>query len=494
MVRRQLGRINAGDKKEKFLTDARKLKLAYFSPLNPVQSGISDYSEDLLPWLARYADLDLYVDNYQPSNKALVEQFGIYPAKSFSKQAGRYDTYLYHMGNSAAHAYIYQALKATAGQGILVLHDYVLHHFLIGEFLNKGKALDYIKLMGRIYGAEGERIAREVIKGKFSEALFWYPLCDEAIEAARAVLVHSHYAAKLINQSHPAKKVEVARMGVPLPEVATRAEARQRLGLASDEFILVSLGHLNPYKRLDSALWAFRAFSRDFPKARYILVGSPSPNYDVRAMIRALNLENKVQVVGYATGEAYRDYLAAADVCLNLRYPTAGETSASLLRIMGAGRPVMVSRTGSFEELPDEVCVKIDVDDAEEELLLEYLRLLANRSELREQLGLNARRYVAEEHRPADAAHDYYLFLCEVLGRPPLIEPDNSGLSIGETITLPTESEVLTPDVVASEKPLDYGLLGDVAQAIAELGISDDDPLLEEVAQALSLLNGPAKR
>ena len=90
-----------------------RLKLAYFSPVNPVQSGISDYSEELLPYLARYADIDLYVDDYTPTNQEITRQFEVYPAGKFSRQAGRYDTYLFHMGNSAAHSYIYRALQAS---------------------------------------------------------------------------------------------------------------------------------------------------------------------------------------------------------------------------------------------------------------------------------------------------------------------------------------------------------------------------------------------
>ena len=475
----------------------KKLRLAYFSPLNPVQSGISDYSEDLLPWLAHYAEIDLYLDNYQPTSPKIAQQFAVYPASRFKRQIGRYDTFLFHMGNSAAHAYIYRGLQETSGQGVLVLHDYVLHHFLIGEYLNRGKALEYIRLMSRTYGAAGEATAREVIKGKLPQALFDYPLCNTAIEAARAVLVHSHYAQNLIKQSHPTKAVGLARMGVPLPEIGTKAAARARLGLAEDEFILVSIGHLNPYKRLDSALWAFRAFSRDFPNSRYILVGSPSPNYNVRAMIQALGLEAKVQVTGYADDTAYLDYLAAGDVYLNLRYPTAGETSASLLRIMGAGQPVLVSRTGAFEELPDQVCIKVDIGEAEEELLLEYLRLLATRPALRQQLGQNARQFVADLHRPAEAAHDYYLFLAEVLGRAPEIELEAPVIKSSIELDLSTRGQQVTPpsNILSSAKTHRLAtpphiLRDEIAQAIAELGLSDDDPVLEEIAQALKFAEG----
>ncbi len=488
-----------------------RLKLAYFSPLNPVQSGISDYSEDLLPYLAHYAQIDLYVDGYSPTNPAIRQNFEVYPAQKFARQAASYDLTLFHMGNSAAHAYIYRALEAHSGQGVLVLHDFVLHHFLIGEYLNHGKAAQYVRLMSRRYGAQGEKIAREVIKGKLAEELFKYPLNESAIEAGKAVLVHSQYAKNLIEQAYPAKSVGVARMGVPLPALIPKDAARARLGLHLDEYIVVSLGHLNPYKRLDSALWAYRAFSREFPASRFILVGSESPNYNVRAMIEALGLNGQVTLTGYTSGEQAADYLAAADVCINLRYPTAGETSASLLRIMGAGRPVLVSRTGAFEELPDDACIKVDVDEAEEELLLEYLRMLAYRPELAQTIGRNARRHVAQAARLSDAAHDYYRFLCQVLGRPATIparsDPDQATALVLDETTIEyveafgdenRKSEIGNRKSGEEGRKAEGGLreaededesfslddasaLSELAQAAADIGLEEDDPALTEI-------------
>lgn len=465
-----------------------RLKLAYFSPLNPIQSGISDYSEELLPALARYADLDLYLDNYTPATQEIAARFNIYPASKFARQSGRYDNYLFHMGNSAAHAYIYKTLLNTHGKGILVLHDFVLHHFMIGQYLNHGQAAEYIRQMGRFYGPEGEAIAREVIKGKFAESLFKYPFNEAAIEAAQAVLVHSRYAQSRIHEKYPAKPVGIARMGVPLPPLVTRESARVRLGLPQDEFILVSLGHLNPYKRLDSAFWAYRAFRREYPRSRFVLVGSPSTNYDVKSMISALGLTNSVHLTGYASMAELQDYTAAADCCVNLRYPTAGETSASLLRIMGAGRPVMVSRTGAFEELPDDCVIKVNVDDTEEELLLEYLRLLARDPDLAGEIGRNARRYVETHARLGDAAYDYYKFICQVLGKEPDLPyvPDPA----------PPVSKVIEPEPVKHPSTLGHAgaFLEDkeelspgwdeIAQAAAEIGLEETDPALEKIARA----------
>lgn len=460
-----------------------KLKLAFFSPFNPIQSGISDYSEDLLSSLSHYAALDLFLDSYKPSNPIVAQN---YTWQNYNKfDASRYDAFLLHMGNSAAHSYIYQFLQSHQHdpKAVLVLHDFVLHHFLIGHYLNKGKANDYIKLMQTQHGPEGERVACEVIKGRLPDALFQYPLSNPAIEAAGTVIVHSHYAANLIKQQFPEKKIGIVRMGVPLPPLVDRDTARQKLNLPLDQFIVTSLGHLNPYKRLDSALWAFKKFCREFPNARYLLVGSLSPNYDVKAMVRALGLENNVQIVGFVENADERDlYVAASDVCVNLRYPTAGETSASLLRIMGAGRPVLVSRTGTFSELPDDVCIKVDIDEAEEELLLEYLRLLCRDENIRLQIGDNARNYVVKNARLEDAAYDYYKFLCQVLNRPLEIEPPNppvieSGSRVSRIHRLQVP-QVLTEPAVNS-------LIAEVGQAAAEIGFDESDPILQEIAEAL---------
>src|SRR5207248_6545821 len=118
-------------------------------------------------------------------------------------------------------------------------------------------------------------------------------------------------------------------------------------------------------------------------------------NYDPALQIDMLDLSDRVKITSYVPQAELPYYLAASDVCINLRHPTAGETSASLLRIMGAGVPVLVSRTGSFEELPDDAVGKIDIDDTEEDLLLEDLLLLAHRPDLRAVMSANARRYVA---------------------------------------------------------------------------------------------------
>ena len=100
-----------------------------------------------------------------------------------------------------------------------------------------------------------------------------------------------------------------------------------------------------------------------------------------------------VRVISFAPIEDFVGYMAATDIVLNLRYPTVGESSGSLLRALGLGRAVIVSDVGGFREFPDEVCLKAPVDATEEDVLFEYLNLI-----------------------PSDECSEYFLrFYCMIL-------------------------------------------------------------------------------
>ena len=152
-----------------------------------------------------------------------------------------------------------------------------------------------------------------------------------------------------------------------------------------------AFGEIHPYKRVLPALAAFAQYHTRNANSLLILIGRTSPLFDVTDAARQLRVPEAVRIVGYAPRADYEAYIAAADVCLNLRYPTAGETSASLLRLLGAGKVTFVTRAGTSAELPDEVCVKIEPDAYEESLLFAYLSYFAQHRERTRGTGSNAR-------------------------------------------------------------------------------------------------------
>ncbi|MFL5735203.1 MAG: glycosyltransferase family 4 protein, partial [Chloroflexia bacterium] len=336
--------------------------------------------------------------------------------------------------------------------------------------------------------------------GQFPESLFNYPLSDEVINRARGIIVHSQYMAGLVRGVRPDVPLSVVPMGVPLPPYIPKEEARARLGIDPDLFLMTSVGHLNPYKRVPATLRAFKALLMEVPNSCYLLVGSRSTNYDPTRQIEMLGLTGKVRTTGYASPQDFAYYLAASDVCLNLRYPTAGETSASLLRIMGAGVPVLVSRTGSFEELPDGAVGKVDVGDIEEDLLLEYLLLLARRSDLRTAMSQAARQYVAEHHTLEGAARGYLAAIegagvggrgyerqrGAVGGREIEIKGSVKAIEYRAPSTEHRAPSSEQPQIQDPKSKIQSGSdpLSLVAQAAAELGIGEEDEaVLEHLAR-----------
>jgi glycosyltransferase involved in cell wall biosynthesis len=332
-----------------------------------------------------------------------------------------------------------------------------------------------------------------MLHGRFTQAAFDLPFCEPVLDAAEGIIAHSRYVLDRVAVLRPSLPAAHVPMGVPLAPLIPRDLARARLGLPPDAPILASFGHINPWKRLEAILRALGALRAGYPDLRYLLVGSVSPNYDLRAVVARAGLEDAVTITGYVDRAAFGDYVAAADVCLNLRHPTAGETSASLLRLLGAGRPTLVTASGSFAELPPGVAAQVDADASEGELIAGYCRLLLGRPELALALGASARAYVAREHTLEGAAAGYMRFLAARYGwgeaqkirSAPLWEPSAERRK-------PTAAQpAMHKPRQVSPRSILYAQSPPVAEALAELGATEDDlPLLEGAARAMGELLG----
>ncbi|GAB4442688.1 MAG: glycosyltransferase family 4 protein [Chloroflexi bacterium OHK40] len=479
-------------------------RIAYCSPVNPASTGISDYSEELLPYLGQYAAITLFVeDGLRPSNPRLAEHLEVLPLRRLERELRRrrYDGIVYHLGNSPAHAGIWRAAQRLPG--VVVLHDFVLHHFMLWYAANVEHDIQrYVRAMGERYGEAGAHMAQLMIRSRFTDAAFDFPCCEPALEAARGLITHSRYVQARAATIRPELPSAVVPMGVPLPPLIDRATARAGLGLPPEAPVLASFGHINAWKRVESTLRALATLRAEGHDARYILVGSVSPNYDLRGLIARTRLGDAVTVTGYAPREQFEAYVAAADLCVNLRYPTGGETSASLLRLLGAGRPTLVSAVGSFAELPPGVAAQVDPGPAEGEQILAYCQLLLGRPELAAALGARARAYVAAEHSLERAALGYARFLARLYGWPALARYHEQPLwtleerahrgegrpgaaaAGGVNASAPGERRAAS-QVLAPAEPL----IGGAARAAAELGLTEDDtPLLVAVARRIGEL------
>jgi len=371
------------------------MRVAFFSPLPPARSGIADYSEALIESLRPLVDLEVFSSPGQPYD------------------AARFDIALYQVGNNGYHDFVYQTALRHAG--VVVMHESNLHHLIASLTIRRDDWDAYVNECEYNGGAAAREFAERVRKLEVGPDYEGLPLTRRLLEQARGVVVHSRFMEGEMRAAGYRGPVAVIPHGAWIPE-GDRNAWRYKLGL--DEFtpLIGIFGYLKPYKRIAESLRAFRRLVRLAPNARMILVGEPHPDFPIEPMIRTMGLSANVRVLGFAPMEDFVGYLAACDIVLNLRYPTVGESSGTLLRSLGLGKAVMVSEVGSFQEFPEDVCLKVPVGAGEEDLIFEYLNLLVSRPEVAGALGARARDYVARECNWATVARQYAAFLEAVAG------------------------------------------------------------------------------
>ncbi len=369
------------------------MRVAFFTPLPPSRSGIADYSQALLQPLGRLVELGVFAD----------------AAHEFHPED--FDLALYQIGNNPHHDFVYDA--ALRHPGVVVMHESNLHHLMADITIRRGDWDRYLREAEYNGGAAAVARAQRVMAGEIGPDYDGLAMTRRLLESARGLIVHSEFMRCQMRAAGFAGPIARIPHGAWIPEV-DRQMYRERLGLAEDTPLIGIFGYLKPYKRIAECLRAFVRLVRVEPRAKMILAGEKHPDFPVEELIRTLGLSPDVRVLGFTPIEDFAGFIAASDIVLNLRYPTLGETSGSLLRALGLGRAVLVSEVGAFAELPDELCLKVPVGAGEEDLIFEYLNLLVSRRDLAQSLGERARAYVERECNWDVVSERYASFLYAV--------------------------------------------------------------------------------
>ncbi|TML15382.1 MAG: glycosyltransferase family 4 protein [Actinobacteria bacterium] len=401
------------------------MKVAYYSPLPPERSGIADYAALLLPALGRLVDVEV------------VRRGRTRPVAA--------DVALYHVGNDPeAHGWIVEALRRRPG--VVVLHDFVLHHLVAGLTIGHKDGPGYLAAMERDAGVAGRLLAHGVLDGRV--APIWetrpdeFPLAGEVLSHATGLIAHSRYVEQRARESgYHGPLWRIPHPAWPVADVAAaELEGRPLFGC---------FGHLNASKRIPQLLEAFALVRERHPNARLLLVGPASPRFDAGRLIG-----EGVERIDYVGEDRLWSLMAACDACIALRAPTMGETSGSVIRALSLGRPLVVSDLGWFSELPAEVALKVPVDEDEVPSLATALELLASSEATQLAMSDAARAYAGDELDLGRVAERYVTALEEAAG----------GSAVADTV------------------------VAEVAQAAAEIGIEPGTPFATELAGHLDEL------
>lgn len=324
---------------------------------------------------------------------------------------------------------------------------------------HKGLKEKYIEEMYYNHGEEGRRFAIEYINGNNpapwdGDNAIKFPMNKRLIESSKGIIVHSIFArqnVKKIKRDIPVKVINMHCNYICKSEQEEKLESRKRLSINADVFVLASFGFINSTRRIDKVLSALKKITEvSDRKFKYILVGEQNQvDYPLDQVICDLGLEGMVDLVGFTEMDKYIDFMKASDVCINLRYPVYGETSANLHRMLGMGKVVLVTDIGSFSEYPDEVVLKVNLND-EEEHIFNILSTLMRNDNLRTSISNNALDFANSYCRLENSAKGYVDFINSI----------NNSYYKAE------------------------GIIEDIAQCLVEIGIDEDnDKFIESICE-----------
>lgn len=387
-----------------------KPSLLYASPFPPLKSGISDYSSVLVRALAEWFDVTLYIDDYDISEDSVA----VFPVLRHSRDTVDFDSFayrLYNMGNNAEyHSYIYEA--ALQHPGVVILHDFVLAHFIFGYYKNRQHR--WYSTLYKKFGIRSFADVRMAVRHRCVDIRFMasHPFNDELLRSGNRFMVHSEYTRQKILDTGYVQEDDVKHIGfIQQIEEGTSVISREMLlekfKIPAQAILVCAFGYVQSTKMNLETIQAVKELQADGKKnICYVLVGEGS--YADNEL-----LDSVVIKTGYTTLDEFNSFVEYADIVVNLRHPTMGETSASLIRAMQLGKPCIINNGGWFSEIPENCVRKIGLDEVVCNVKQAILDLAEDEDECR-RIGRNAKAYVEKYYGKEAVVREISDFLTNV--------------------------------------------------------------------------------
>ncbi len=359
----------------------------FFSPMPPARSGVADYSAALLREMRRLGSVQLH-------DTAA-------------------DVRLYHLGNNQMHRAIYD--RALAEPGVVVLHDAVLQHFFLGSLDESAYIDEFTYNYGRWTEQLAARLWQHRARSGADPLYFRYPMLRRIAERSRAVIVHNRAAARAAREHAPNARVHIIPhlyLDGPQPAEYDIIRFRAQLGGAPSTCIFGVFGHLRESKRLFTVMRAFDSLQRAGLRCLLLIAGEFASSDLARAALPLLDRPGILRS-GYTPDSDFAVHAHAVDACVNLRYPASGETSGMSIRMMGIGKPVLVTEGAETADIPATALLRVDSGPAELDSLATFMTWMARFPDDARAIGDRARRHIAEHHNPAQIAAKYWSVLAE---------------------------------------------------------------------------------
>ncbi|EKQ50534.1 MULTISPECIES: glycosyltransferase family 4 protein [unclassified Clostridium] len=372
-----------------------KPRLLYASPLLPKKSGISDYSEILIYGLKKYFSITILIDNYTLKNKELYKDFDI---KIYEKDKIDYNEYqhiIYNIGNNPDfHMYMYDLILKYSGY--VILHDYSLFYLTSGYYQQNDQ------LFSKIYELEGSKgihiVKKQLKQGGFKNILECKTIADkiflnkEILDRAKGIIVHSNYTKEMLENRGYNNVLKINMVNMSNDNILDQSNdyLKKKYNISDEDFVIGSFGNIAPTKQNHIICEAVKHYNEVNDKKIYYIMSGDGDYVDSY-------LDKFIIKTGFIDIAKYNSILKRVNVVFNLRYPSMGETSISLIHAMGMKKACVITNDAWFKEIPDSCALKIEADEDYKELAKLLAKLVSDNKYI-EEIKEKAYEYIGKEY------------------------------------------------------------------------------------------------
>lgn len=271
--------------------------------------------------------------------------------------------------------------------GIVCLHDFVVAHLFAGWAETRRREADEV-----LHSWYGEAVARSFYAARdhrefIDTASRDHPMTEWISAMAHGVISHSHWGMPRVLRASawPARVVSLPYNAPAARRAAERANGKNRVRI-------LTVGHVNPNKRIESVIRAIGESSDLRERVEYRLCGRIDPRYALELARAARAVGLRLQISGEIDDLGLQSAMNEADIVCCLRWPSLESASATAIEGMLYGKAMVVTDTGFYSELPDDCVCKISIGDEVGALRLVLERLVADTS-ARHGLAVRAQRW-----------------------------------------------------------------------------------------------------
>jgi glycosyltransferase involved in cell wall biosynthesis len=246
-------------------------------------------------------------------------------------------------------------------------------------------------------------------------------MCEDLVRTSRLTVVHGDLLARWLRAQLPDARIDSVVHWLPVPDPSEELVAAWRvdLGVESGRPLVATFGHIASEHRIELILEALADIADD---QDFVFVAVGAADSELAQLPAARRLGQRARWTGHLSDLDFGAVMCAADIAINLRYPTARASSGTQQQLLQLGTPTVIHDLVHLRGIPDGAVQRVPTGTPDEEkaalrsALLEWLADPAARRRAAAEGRQWAQRTITREAMAASYVAAVGLALTEVGG------------------------------------------------------------------------------